>query len=101
MQEVSEEYFNSEEFLLSKVEVTQADIQYRGMVFTSRMLCSLFEAITGHSVEEAENVAEFLSDEKMAQIKPEVALFHIVNMIREVSEKGSSLGSLLIKQCSH
>jgi hypothetical protein len=71
MQEVNEEYFLSEEFLLSKVEVTQADIQYRGMVFTSRMLCSLFEAITGHSVKEAENVAEFLSDEKMAQIKAE------------------------------
>lgn len=101
MQEVNEDYFLSEEFLLSKVEVTQADIQYRGMVFTSRVLCSLFEAITGHSVKEAENVAEFLSDEKMAQIKPEVALFHLVAMLKQVAEKGQSLGTLLIKQCSH
>ena len=101
MQEVNEEYFNSEEFLLSKVEVTQADIQYRGLIFTSKMLCALLESITGHSLEVLENIPGVLSDEKMAQIKPEMALFHIVNMIREVSEKGSSLGSLLIKQCSH
>lgn len=101
MQEVSEEYFQSEEFLLSKVTMTQADIQYRGMVFTSKMLCSLFEAITGHSIEEAENVAEFLSDEKMAQIKPEVVLFNLIAMLKQVSEKGASLGSLLIKECSH
>jgi len=101
MQEVNEECFSSEEFLLSKVEVTQADIQYRGMVFTSKILCELFELITGGSVEDIEANPSKLTDEKIANIEPEKALYHIVTMLEAVSEKGQSLSRLLTTECSH
>lgn len=101
MQEVDPEYYKTEEFLLSKVTITNAEIQYRGYIVVSEVLCSLFKAITGMSVDDAEQLRGERLDEFMKSATPDKTLFHLVGFIREVSKDGESIGKLLRRECSH
>lgn len=101
MQQVDPEYYTSDEFLLSEVTMKQAEVQYRGFIFTTKMLCCLFEAITGLSIDEASSLEGAKLDEVMRSATPEKTLFHLVALVKEISEKGESIASLLRRECSH